>query len=100
MNIEHSNPPRSNGCRRETSALWRASKQSLASLVFGQDVLIDVVAIARSGLSVGKILIGEFDINLSKVRHVMAWVYERYARERNYLNVQIEAKKVAPATAE
>jgi micrococcal nuclease len=69
-----------------------ASKQSLASLVFGQDVLNNVVAIARSRLSLGKILIGEFDINLVMVRRVMAWVCERYAPERNYLGVQIEAQ--------
>ena len=59
-----------------------AAKESLALLVFGKDVLIHVVAIAQSGLSVRKILIGEFDINLSKVSRVMAWVYERYARAK------------------
>ena len=70
-----------------------ASKQSLSSLVFGKDVLIDIVDKDRYGRSVAKIHIDEMDVNLEQVRRGMAWVYEKYARESRYFNVQLEAKK-------
>lgn len=70
-----------------------ASKKSLSSLVFGKDVLIDIVDTDRYGRSVAKIYIDEMDVNLEQVRRGMAWVYEKYARESRYFNVQLEAKK-------
>ena len=70
------------------------SKQSLADLVFGKAVDVEVFTVDKYGRSVGRILVGGQDANLEQVRRGMAWVYRKYADDPAYFEAE-QAAKVA-----
>jgi len=70
----------------------QASKQSLADLVFGKQVRIEVADTDKYGRTVGKIWIGGMDANLEQVKRGMAWVYEKYANDPAYFVAERTAK--------
>jgi endonuclease YncB( thermonuclease family) len=59
----------------------KASKQNLASLVFGRDVTVEWFKFDRYGRAVGKIMVAGVDANLEQVRAGLAWVYTDYEGE-------------------
>lgn len=74
-------------------AFGERSRQSLADLVFGKEVEVEVLAIDRYGRKVGKVRAGGMDVNLEQVRRGMAWVYRKYASDPAYFAIEAEARK-------
>jgi endonuclease YncB( thermonuclease family) len=70
------------------------SKQSLSEMVYRQVVTVDTHKTDRYGRTVGKVLLGERDVNLEQLRRGMAWHYKAYERE------QIGVDRTAYAAAE
>lgn len=68
------------------------SKQSLADLVFGKAVDVEVFTVDKYGRSVGRILVGGQDANLEQISRGMAWVYRKYADEPAYFVAEQAAK--------
>ena len=68
------------------------AKQALSDLVFGKLVRIEVVTIDRYGRTVGKVYIGDMDINAELVRNGHAWVYRRYAKDKTLYELETEAR--------
>ncbi len=56
------------------------AKEELSGLVFGKTVEVTVQATDRYGRTVGRVRIGDVDVNLAMVRAGMAWWYRAYAR--------------------
>lgn len=65
--------------RREVAT---ASRQNLAGMVFGKDVLVEWNKLDRYGRTVVVVLVNARDVNLEQVRAGMAWWYRQYAREQ------------------
>ena len=70
----------------------KRSKQSLASLVFGKRVVVDIVKIDQYRRSVGTVMVGRVDANREQVRRGMAWVYRKYARDSAYYRAEEDAR--------
>jgi endonuclease YncB( thermonuclease family) len=68
------------------------SKQSLSELVFGKQVTADCPTTDRYGRQVCTVFVGNTNANLEQVRRGMAWVYRRYATEKQYFLAEAEAK--------
>lgn len=63
-------------------AFGTRSRQNLAGMVFGKDVLVEWNKRDRDRRKVGVVLINGHDANLEQVRAGMAWWYRQYAREQ------------------
>ena len=63
-------------------AFGTRSRQNLAGMVFGKDVLVEWNKRDRYGRTVGVVLVGGHDANLEQIRSGMAWWYRQYAREQ------------------
>lgn len=68
------------------------SRQSLADLTFGKVVLVVAQGKDRYGRTLGRVYVGQQDINAEQVRRGMAWVYDRYVTDRGLYPVQEEAR--------
>lgn len=68
------------------------ARQALAEKVFQQDVRLEVQTVDRYGRSVGRLYLGERDINAEMVREGHAWVYRQYSRDPRLLDLESEAK--------
>lgn len=69
------------------------SRQSLAEMVFRQDVLVIEQGKDRYGRSVGRLQLGSLDANAEQVRRGMAWVFDRYVKDRSLYDLQDEARQ-------
>lgn len=58
------------------------SKQSLSSLVFGQEVTVDTSKVDRYGREIGRVVVHGVDANLEQLKLGMAWHYKAYAKEQ------------------
>lgn len=58
------------------------SKESLSNLVYRREVLVDWHKLDRYGRVLGKVVLGNRDINLAQVEAGLAWHYVEYAREQ------------------
>lgn len=58
------------------------SRQHLARLVFNKWVWLEPHKTDRYGRTVGRLRLGDLDVNLEQVRAGMAWHYKAYANER------------------
>lgn len=63
-------------------AFGMRSKQSLSDLVFDQIVTVEVEKHDLYGRGIGKILIGNQDVNLTQVSRGFAWHYKQYQKEQ------------------
>jgi endonuclease YncB( thermonuclease family) len=76
-----------------------ASKRSLSDLAHNKDVTVDWNKTDRFGRMVGKVLVGDLDINLEQVKRGLAWWYRYYASEQSpsdrtaYESAEMEAKQ-------
>ncbi len=75
------------------------SKQSLSSLVFGKQIVIEFYKKDRYGRLIAKIATPNTpDVNLEQVKRGMAWHYKDYQREQSpidreaYANAEEEAR--------
>jgi endonuclease YncB( thermonuclease family) len=72
----------------------RAAGEALASLIGNRRVRVELVDRDRYGRLVGRIWLGERDINLAMVEAGHAWWYEQYARkDRELERAQAEAQR-------
>ena len=63
-------------------AFGQRSRQHLADLVFGKNVVLDCVKVDRYRRDVCVVLVGGRDANLAQVEAGMAWWYRKYSREQ------------------
>jgi len=69
-----------------------ASRHALEALVAGRDVL--VVERGRDGYGrvLGRVLVGQIDVNAAQVRAGYAWVYRRFMQDAQLIALEAEAK--------
>jgi endonuclease YncB( thermonuclease family) len=68
------------------------SKQSLASLCFQKEALIESQGKDRYGRVIGRVHCAGIDANAEQVRQGMAWVYDRYVTDRSLYPLQETAR--------
>jgi endonuclease YncB( thermonuclease family) len=68
------------------------ARQALSDLAFGKQARVEVQAIDRYGRTVGKVYVGNVDVNREMVRQGAAWVYRQYNKDKSLLTVEAEAK--------
>ena len=68
------------------------AQQSLAAMVFGKDVRLNVQDTDRYGRKVARVYQGNTDANAEQVRQGSAWVYRQYLKDRSLLALEAEAK--------
>jgi len=68
------------------------SKESLAAMIFGNEVTVVYGKTDQYGRLVGKILLDGKDINLEQVKAGMAWHYKEYEREQAPEDRELYAK--------
>ena len=61
--------------------------------IFNKKVQIEVVTIDRYGRTVGKIFLGNQNINKEMVKAGHAWVYVRYAKDKTLFDLEKNAKE-------
>jgi micrococcal nuclease len=69
------------------------AKQALSDFVFGKSVRIEVETTDRYGRTVGKVYLGDMDVNAELVRNGHAWVYRRYAKDKTLYDLETEARE-------
>lgn len=75
---------------------WGArARQSLSKKVFRENVTIEIVDTDRYGRLVGKIWIGDRDINRELVAEGFAWVYRDYMRDASLLKDEESAREAS-----
>jgi len=77
----------------------QASKQALARLVFGKELMAECGKTDRYGRSICKLVVAGTDANLAQIRNGMAWHYKQYEREQSALdrNLYDETERTAKA---
>jgi endonuclease YncB( thermonuclease family) len=68
------------------------SKQVLSGLVFDRDVGVKVTGFDRYGRTLGRIYVGQMDVNAEMVRRGAAWVYGKYLTDQSLLRLESQAK--------
>lgn len=58
------------------------AKQSLSDLVYAKNVVVHTTKTDRYGRSIGRIELGDVDVNLAQLRRGMAWHYTAYESEQ------------------
>ena len=64
-------------------AFGMQSKKSLSDLVINKNVAVQSDKKDRYGRELGKILVGDVDINLEQIKNGMAWHYKKYERTQS-----------------
>lgn len=67
----------------KSQAFGNRSKEHLSRLVFAKSVDVEASKTDRHGRTIGKVLVGGRDANLSQVRAGMAWHYKQYEKEQS-----------------
>ncbi|CAK0774704.1 micrococcal nuclease [Gammaproteobacteria bacterium] len=70
-----------------------AAKSALADLVNGRTVRVVSVNHDRYGRVVGRVYVGDTDVNAVLVQQGHAWVYRQYARDKSLFSAEKEAKR-------
>lgn len=68
------------------------AKQALSNLAFGKTATVKVENIDRYGRTVGRVYVGDIDVNAELVRQGVAWVYRKYATDDSLFRVEAEAR--------
>ena len=71
----------------------KKAKQALSDLVFGKTISVKVETTDRYGRTVGRIYLGDLDVNAEMVRNGHAWVYQKYAKDKNLYQLEVIAKE-------
>src|SRR5210317_1829752 len=80
----------------DTMRLLTAEKSQvkirLAELVFRKPVRVVYVDTDRYGRTVGRVYVGDLDVNAELVRRGAAWVYRKHARDESLFRLEDEAR--------
>jgi endonuclease YncB( thermonuclease family) len=68
------------------------SKQSLADMCFQKQAEIKPQTKDRYGRTVARVICGGTDANAEQVKRGMAWVYDKYVKDRSLYALQDEAR--------
>jgi endonuclease YncB( thermonuclease family) len=74
-------------------AFGEKSRQSLADLVFSQNVKVEKETIDKYGRTVGTIIVDGVDANREQVKRGMAWVYQQYMHDQTLLADEEKARQ-------
>ncbi len=69
------------------------AKQELSRLVHGKTVTVKVQDIDRYGRTVGRVYVGELDVNAEMVKLGAAWVYRKYVSDQSLYALEKQAKQ-------
>lgn len=64
-------------------AFGKRSRQALASMVFRQQVTVETHKTDRYGRLIGKVFVGQVDVNLKLLSFGLAWHYKDYQSEQS-----------------
>lgn len=68
------------------------SRTALAQMLNGKTVRVIAIDRDRYGRIVGRVYLGNLDINLEMIRKGYAWVYRHYNSDQNFYSTEAEAK--------
>lgn len=71
----------------------RKSRQVLSDLVFGKTVRVREEGQDRYGRTLGRLYVGELDVNAAMVRRGAAWVYTDYNKDPSFPPLQARARR-------
>ena len=71
----------------------KKAKNALSNLIFNKEVEVEIVTIDRYGRTVGKIILGNLNINKEMVKAGHAWVYVKYAKDKTFFALEKNAKE-------
>jgi endonuclease YncB( thermonuclease family) len=74
-------------------AFGNRAKQALGEKVFGKMVRVQVVDHDRYGRTVGKVVLGDRQINLEMVQDGYAWDYRQFDRRHEYAAAERDARE-------
>lgn len=70
------------------------AKQALSDLAFNKQARVIVQDTDRYGRAVGRVYIGNLDINAELVKSGAAWVYRQYAKDKSLFVLETQARVV------
>lgn len=76
----------------KAQAFGSKSKQALSVLVFGKQVSVVEQGQDKYKRTIGRIYLGDADVNAEQVKQGMAWVYRKYSKDKTLLPFEAEAK--------
>lgn len=68
------------------------AQQSLAGMVFGKDVRLEVQDTDRYGRKVARVYQDKTNVNAEQVKSGSAWVYRQYLKDKSLLELEVQAK--------
>ena len=68
------------------------ARQTLSALTFGRAAQVEVEDTDRYGREVGRVRVGNRDVNAEMVRRGAAWVYTRHNRDPSLVPLEAEAR--------
>jgi len=68
------------------------SKQSLSDLVFGKDVSVEWQKTDKYQRTLGRVFVGDTDVNLQQVKNGAAWAYTQYLTDDRIKQAEDEAR--------
>ena len=71
----------------------KKAKKALSDFILKKDVEVEVVTTDRYGRTVGKIFLGNRNINKEMVKAGHAWVYVKYAKDKTLFTLEKNAKE-------
>lgn len=74
-------------------AFGRQAKRSLAELVYGKQVRVEIRDRDQYGRLVGRVFVGALDVNREQLRRGLAWVYRHYNADPDDLAAEAEARQ-------
>jgi endonuclease YncB( thermonuclease family) len=76
----------------EGQAYGNRARQALSSLIYGKTVRVTGLGIDRYQRTVGRVYVGDLDVNAEMVRRGAAWVYRKYATDRFLYDLEEDAR--------
>lgn len=73
-------------------AYGEQSKQSLSNLIYRKNVKVDVEDKDQYGRIVGKVMLGDLNVNLEQIKCGMAWFYIEFGRDALYREAEGHAR--------
>lgn len=71
----------------------KKARQALADKVFRKQVAVETNKTDRYGRIIGRVYLGDRDINAEMVADGMAWVYRKYSRDTRLLELERQARE-------
>ena len=68
------------------------AKQTLSDLAFGKPARVVVQDTDKYGRTVGRVYVGNLDVNAEMIRQGAAWAYRQYLKDQSLLRLEAEAK--------